>query len=172
MTATGSSPSQTRTTTYRSGGSTGHAPGERPHPVYRVLLAFDPQLFPPRHHVYKKTDHRNVELTEVGPRFELKREFEAESHVWGREARLAVPGLMAIPACSVHDPPGHAGAGGHSRRGVALAPLHQYRTQEGLPERRVSPLTTQSGRGLGTQDGAVTDRPAELGCGTVVGGEL
>lgn len=25
-----------------------------------------------RHHVYKKTDHRNVELTEVGPRFELK----------------------------------------------------------------------------------------------------
>uniref|UniRef100_A0A2K5IXT3 Brix domain-containing protein n=1 Tax=Colobus angolensis palliatus TaxID=336983 RepID=A0A2K5IXT3_COLAP len=38
-----------------------HDPGERPHP-----------LFPPRHHVYKKTDHRNVELTEVGPRFELK----------------------------------------------------------------------------------------------------
>lgn len=28
-----------------------------------------------RHHVYKKTDHRNVELTEVGPRFELKCEF-------------------------------------------------------------------------------------------------
>ncbi|XP_069330089.1 U3 small nucleolar ribonucleoprotein protein IMP4 isoform X1 [Eulemur rufifrons] len=25
-----------------------------------------------RHHVYKKMDHRNVELTEVGPRFELK----------------------------------------------------------------------------------------------------
>nr|XP_056705858.1 U3 small nucleolar ribonucleoprotein protein IMP4 [Euleptes europaea] len=25
-----------------------------------------------RHHVYKKTDHRNVELTEVGPRFEMK----------------------------------------------------------------------------------------------------
>lgn len=25
-----------------------------------------------RHHVYRKTDHRNVELTEVGPRFELK----------------------------------------------------------------------------------------------------
>uniref|UniRef100_A0A8I3W8D9 IMP U3 small nucleolar ribonucleoprotein 4 n=1 Tax=Callithrix jacchus TaxID=9483 RepID=A0A8I3W8D9_CALJA len=42
------------------------------HPVYPVLLAIDPQLFPPRHHVYKKTDHRNVELTEVGPRFELK----------------------------------------------------------------------------------------------------
>lgn len=30
-----------------------------------------------RHHVYKKTDHRNVELTEVGPRFELKCEFRA-----------------------------------------------------------------------------------------------
>ncbi|NP_001358655.1 U3 small nucleolar ribonucleoprotein protein IMP4 isoform h [Homo sapiens] len=72
MTATGSSPSQTRTTTYHSGGSTGHAPGKHPHPVYLVLLAVDPQLFPPRHHVYKKTDHRNVELTEVGPRFELK----------------------------------------------------------------------------------------------------
>ncbi|XP_066091145.1 U3 small nucleolar ribonucleoprotein protein IMP4 isoform X3 [Saccopteryx bilineata] len=25
-----------------------------------------------RHHVYRKTNHRNVELTEVGPRFELK----------------------------------------------------------------------------------------------------
>ncbi|KAJ6661869.1 hypothetical protein lerEdw1_013040 [Lerista edwardsae] len=25
-----------------------------------------------QHHVYKKTDHRNVELTEVGPRFEMK----------------------------------------------------------------------------------------------------
>lgn len=33
--------------------------------------------FLPRHHVYKKTDHRNVELTEVGPRFELKCEFGA-----------------------------------------------------------------------------------------------
>uniref|UniRef100_V9L7N5 U3 small nucleolar ribonucleoprotein IMP4-like protein n=1 Tax=Callorhinchus milii TaxID=7868 RepID=V9L7N5_CALMI len=25
-----------------------------------------------RHHVYRKTDHRNVELSEVGPRFEMK----------------------------------------------------------------------------------------------------
>ncbi|XP_029494119.1 U3 small nucleolar ribonucleoprotein protein IMP4-like [Oncorhynchus nerka] len=25
-----------------------------------------------RHHTYKKTDHRNVELSEVGPRFEIK----------------------------------------------------------------------------------------------------
>ncbi|MBN3287504.1 IMP4 protein, partial [Polyodon spathula] len=25
-----------------------------------------------RHHTYKKTDHKNVELTEVGPRFEMK----------------------------------------------------------------------------------------------------
>ncbi|KAM4012032.1 U3 small nucleolar ribonucleoprotein IMP4-like isoform 1-T1 [Anomaloglossus baeobatrachus] len=25
-----------------------------------------------RHHVYKKTDHRNIELSEVGPRFEMK----------------------------------------------------------------------------------------------------
>ncbi|KAL0626424.1 U3 small nucleolar ribonucleoprotein IMP4 [Plecturocebus cupreus] len=50
-----------------------HGPCPRcPYPVYPVLLAIDPQLFPPRHHVYKKTDHRNVELTEVGPRFELK----------------------------------------------------------------------------------------------------
>ncbi|XP_039725208.1 U3 small nucleolar ribonucleoprotein IMP4 isoform X2 [Pteropus medius] len=54
-----------------------------------------------RHHVYRKTNHRNVELTEVGPRFELK---------W------------------------HAGTGGHSRCGVALAPLYQHCTQEGLPE--------------------------------------
>ncbi|KAK2082068.1 hypothetical protein P7K49_039638, partial [Saguinus oedipus] len=49
---------------------------------------------------------------------------------WGWEARLALLGMMAIPACSVHDLPGHAGAGGHCRRGVALTPLHQYRTQE------------------------------------------
>lgn len=25
-----------------------------------------------RHHTYKKTDHKNIELTEVGPRFEMK----------------------------------------------------------------------------------------------------
>lgn len=25
-----------------------------------------------RHHNYKKTDHKNIELTEVGPRFEMK----------------------------------------------------------------------------------------------------
>lgn len=25
-----------------------------------------------RHHTYKKTDHKNVELTEVGPRFEMR----------------------------------------------------------------------------------------------------
>lgn len=36
----------------------------------------------PRHHVYRKTDHRNVELTEVGPRFELKCELGALCHVW------------------------------------------------------------------------------------------
>lgn len=28
-----------------------------------------------RHHTYKKTDHKNVALTEVGPRFEMKREY-------------------------------------------------------------------------------------------------
>lgn len=28
-----------------------------------------------RHHTYKKTDHRNIELTEVGPRFEMKRKY-------------------------------------------------------------------------------------------------
>lgn len=32
--------------------------------------------------MYKKTDHRNVELTEVGPRFEMKCEFWALSHTW------------------------------------------------------------------------------------------
>lgn len=31
---------------------------------------FLPLLF--RHHTYKKTDHKNIELTEVGPRFEMK----------------------------------------------------------------------------------------------------
>jgi len=28
-----------------------------------------------RHHTYKKTDHKNVALTEVGPRFEMKRKY-------------------------------------------------------------------------------------------------
>ncbi|XP_043430266.1 U3 small nucleolar ribonucleoprotein protein IMP4 isoform X1 [Prionailurus bengalensis] len=48
-----------------------------------LLFIVDPHLLPvsphpcpasprPRHHVYRKTNHRSVELTEVGPRFELK----------------------------------------------------------------------------------------------------
>lgn len=32
--------------------------------------------------MYRKTSHRNIELTEVGPRFELKCEFGALSHIW------------------------------------------------------------------------------------------
>ena len=45
---------------------------------------------------------------------------------------------ISSPSPSVHDPPGHAGTGGHCRRRVALAPLHQHRTQESLPECRVA----------------------------------
>ena len=29
-----------------------------------------------RHHTYKKTDHKNVVLTEVGPRFEMKCKYD------------------------------------------------------------------------------------------------
>jgi len=32
-------------------------------------------LLLPRHHVYKKLDHKNIELSEVGPRFEMKCKF-------------------------------------------------------------------------------------------------
>lgn len=35
--------------------------------LHNVKTSFDY-----RHHTYKKTDHRNIELTEVGPRFEMK----------------------------------------------------------------------------------------------------
>lgn len=88
-TAIGSSPLQTRMTTFPSGVSLGciwdpmtfvafwlsHSHTEA-QPISACFL--------PRHHVYKKTDHRNVELTEVGPRFELKCEFGALVYAWGR----------------------------------------------------------------------------------------
>lgn len=92
--------------------------------------------------MYRKTDHRTVELTEVGPRFELKRKFGAFRHVWWRGQcwRVGDDVPVPCPSPSVHDPPGHAGAGGHSGRGVALAPLHQHCAQEGVSERRMSPL--------------------------------
>lgn len=52
-----------------------------------LLFIVGPHLLPvspcPRHHVYRKTDHRNVELTEVGPRFELKCESGALFYFWG-----------------------------------------------------------------------------------------
>lgn len=38
--------------------------------MYEIKASFDY-----RHHTYKKTDHRNIELTEVGPRFEMKRKY-------------------------------------------------------------------------------------------------
>lgn len=82
-----------------------------------------------------------MELTEVGPRFELKCEFGAlfmagEGH---KMRGLFVHGITSLsPDPSIHDSPWHAGAGGHSRRRMALAPLYQHCPQEGLPERRVS----------------------------------
>uniref|UniRef100_A0A3B4BJ43 Brix domain-containing protein n=1 Tax=Periophthalmus magnuspinnatus TaxID=409849 RepID=A0A3B4BJ43_9GOBI len=37
-----------------------------------LIHTVNKNLFYSRHHTYKKTDHKNVELTEVGPRFEMK----------------------------------------------------------------------------------------------------
>ena len=37
---------------------------------YMLLLLLC--IFICRHHVYKKEDHKNIELSEVGPRFEMK----------------------------------------------------------------------------------------------------
>ncbi|XP_030049837.1 U3 small nucleolar ribonucleoprotein IMP4 [Microcaecilia unicolor] len=37
-----------------------------------ITFANDNDFISFRHHVYKKTDHRNIELSEVGPRFEMK----------------------------------------------------------------------------------------------------
>lgn len=34
-----------------------------------------------RHHVFAKTGHKDVQLAEVGPRFEAKREYYLESRV-------------------------------------------------------------------------------------------
>lgn len=34
-----------------------------------------------RHHVFAKTGHKDVQLAEVGPRFEAKREYDLEVHV-------------------------------------------------------------------------------------------
>uniref|UniRef100_A0A3B5MJY1 Brix domain-containing protein n=1 Tax=Xiphophorus couchianus TaxID=32473 RepID=A0A3B5MJY1_9TELE len=38
----------------------------------RVITFANQEDFISFHHTYKKTDHKNVELTEVGPRFEMK----------------------------------------------------------------------------------------------------
>nr|KAF6369148.1 hypothetical protein mMyoMyo1_010549 [Myotis myotis] len=67
-----------------------------------------------RHHVYRKTNHRNVELTEVGPRFELKYERD-------------------VAECRYHaqDPPDHlpegtkrGGRGSHMERAVSCLFSH------------------------------------------------
>lgn len=50
-------------------------------------------------------------------------------------AWLCVRDDIFSPDPSIHDLPGHTGAGGHGRRRVALAPLYQHCPQEGLPER-------------------------------------
>jgi hypothetical protein len=38
----------------------------------------------PRHHVYAKTSHKDVQLAEVGPRFEAKRKFICSSSSFPR----------------------------------------------------------------------------------------
>ncbi|KAK1792241.1 hypothetical protein P4O66_012202 [Electrophorus voltai] len=61
-----------------------------------------------RHHTYKKTDHKNIELTEVGPRFEMK--------------------------CNVYDQIGHPGEREHCGRGVASPCVHAYCQEAEVPE--------------------------------------
>ena len=50
--------------------------------VYAHLISvyLSPWWFIHRHHTYKKVDHKNVDLIEVGPRFEMKRKWYAVVH--------------------------------------------------------------------------------------------
>lgn len=53
------------------------------HPLcFRPTIVMQCLAFDHRHHTYKKTDHKNIELNEVGPRFEMKCEWERER--WAR----------------------------------------------------------------------------------------
>lgn len=54
-----------------------------------LYISPPPPFFFNRHHTYKKTDHKNIELTEVGPRFEMKCKYNPRT--LGRNAR---PGLV------------------------------------------------------------------------------
>lgn len=40
--------------------------------VFSLIIVMQCFALNHRHHTYKKTDHKNIELTEVGPRFEMK----------------------------------------------------------------------------------------------------
>lgn len=40
--------------------------------IWNDRIQFNSSFLNARHHTYKKTDHKNIELTEVGPRFEMK----------------------------------------------------------------------------------------------------
>ena len=55
-----------------------------------------------RHHVYVKTGAKNVEVAEVGPRFEMRCRFPLLHAVPCRQ-KFA----LTITMCSVRDPAGH-----------------------------------------------------------------
>lgn len=84
---------------------------------------------------------RTVELEEVGPRFQLRRECPLLSPI-PLNASHCVPKCPQRPSpcpLSLPDPPGDPGAGGRCRRGVALAPVHGHGPQAPPAQRHLSP---------------------------------
>lgn len=129
MTAGEWSHSPTRTTSSPSGEC-----GTPPSDMRRHHLWIQPRSpVSVRHHTYKKTDHRNVELTEVGPRFEMKRKFVGTSHPSTHGSSFKV----SVFLFSVHDQTGNSGKREHSRGGVASARVHTHGQEEEVPQRAV-----------------------------------
>lgn len=109
--------------------------------VWLIYSYFQPILLPwllLRHHVYKKADHCNIELTEVGPRFELKCKFGVFSYTWGSQRSGGFCAddnvCLSVSFCSIHDSPGDTGSRGYSRCRMALAPVYKHFTEETVPE--------------------------------------
>lgn len=82
-----------------------------------------------------------MELEEVGPRFQLRRECPllSPTALKGSPNVPKHPSKPRVSPPSLPDPPGDPGAGGCSRRGVALAPVHVHGCQAPPAQRHLSP---------------------------------
>lgn len=107
-----------------------------------------------RHHTYKKTDHKNVELAEVGPRFEMKRKFipSHSSHFLSYRFDCCYQFIINIYTLSVkhklcsnnehslvsiHDQAWHPGQWEYSRCRVASPLIYTHRQEEEVFKRGV-----------------------------------